>query len=274
MKIRGKKGHSKEESFEMQPSSFLLFPFTKFIGLSLQASIFACAVFALLALSRVVGQWGIPRYDFLLISCLLVQYAMWKSKLETFEEIKFITIFHLFGFMLEQFKTQVGSWAYPEFAYTKIAGVPLYSGFMYAAVGSFIAQAWRLMHFKLEREPNPLLGWGLGLLIYANFFTNAVLPDLRWWLMPAVVALYWPTRVRMMIAERTFRLPLPLGFGIIGFFIWIAENIATYFGAWVYPHQKNGWQIVDFSKMTSWMLLVIISFILVAQLKRKPLRHE
>jgi uncharacterized membrane protein YoaT (DUF817 family) len=240
----------------------------EFLRLSLQASIFACAVFALLAVSRVVGGWGVPRYDFLLISCLLVQYAMWRFRLETLEEIKFITIFHLFGFVLEQFKTHVGSWAYPEFAYTKIAGVPLYSGFMYAAVGSFIAQAWRLMRFKLEREPNPTLGWVLGLIIYANFFTNAVLPDIRWPLMLAVIVLYWRTRVRMMILEHEHRLPLPIGFGVIGFFIWIAENIATYFGAWVYPHQKDGWQIVDFSKITSWMLLVIISFILVAQLKR------
>jgi uncharacterized membrane protein YoaT (DUF817 family) len=47
----------------------------------------------------------------------------------------------------------------------------------------------------------------------------------------------------------------------------VAENIATYFGAWQYPHQKRQWAIVGPTKISSWMLLVIISFIIVAALK-------
>jgi uncharacterized membrane protein YoaT (DUF817 family) len=237
-----------------------------FVWLHLRACIFAFSVFGTLALSHVTTL-GLPRYDFILIVLLLVQASMYFFKLETLEEIKFITIFHLVGFVLEQFKTHVGSWAYPEFAYSKIAGVPLYSGFMYAAVGSYIAQAWRLLDIRLERAPRARWGWLLGIAIYLNFFTNAVLPDVRYALMAAVAALYWRTRIVFHVRSSRIALPLPLAFGIVGFMIWIAENIATFFGAWVYPNQTDGWRIVDFSKI--WMLLVIIIFILVHHLKKK-----
>jgi uncharacterized membrane protein YoaT (DUF817 family) len=63
-------------------------------------------------------------------------------------------------------------------------------------------------------------------------------------------------------------MPLVLSFLLIGFFIWVAENVATFFGAWVYPNQTRGWAIVGPSKISSWMLLVIISFIVVAALKQ------
>ena len=59
-----------------------------------------------------------------------------------------------------------------------------------------------------------------------------------------------------------------LAFFLVGFFIWIAENIATFFGAWVYPYQAGQWAIVGPNKISSWMLLVIISFIIVAALKQ------
>ncbi len=240
----------------------------RFGWLELRACIFAVAVFATLAVSHKVTL-GLPRYDFIFLALILVQCAMSWSKLETLEEIIFITIFHLVGFVLEQFKTHVGSWAYPEFGYTKIAGVPLYSGFMYAAVGSYIAQSWRLLQVRLEREPNPNLGWGLGGLIYLNFFSNHFLPDFRFPLMAGVILLYWRTQIWIRLRERSYWMPLPLVFVGAGFLIWIAENIATFYGAWVYPNQRDGWHLVDFSKITSWMLLVIISFILVHHLKRR-----
>jgi uncharacterized membrane protein YoaT (DUF817 family) len=63
------------------------------------------------------------------------------------------------------------------------------------------------------------------------------------------------------------KMPVVLSFLLIGFFIWIAENIGTFFGAWVYPNQAQQWAIVGPAKISSWMLLVIISFIIVAALK-------
>ena len=48
------------------------------------------------------------------------------AKLETWDELNAITLFHVIGFCLEVFKTSSGirSWSYPDFAYTKVLGVP------------------------------------------------------------------------------------------------------------------------------------------------------
>lgn len=59
-----------------------------------------------------------------------------------------------------------------------------------------------------------------------------------------------------------------LSFLLIGFFIWLAENISTFMGAWAYPNQEHTWHIVHLGKISSWFLLVVISVIIVAQLKR------
>jgi len=43
--------------------------------------------------------------------------------------------------------------------------------------------------------------------------------------------------------------------------------MATFFGAWVYPNQQSAWASVSTGKISSWGLLVIVTFILVADLK-------
>lgn len=93
--------------------------------------IFPVMVFALLALSHRFAPL-IPRYDFMLISCVLIQLVMYFIRIETKDELLVICIFHLLGLMMELFKVHIGSWSYPEYAYFKFWGVPLYSGFMYA----------------------------------------------------------------------------------------------------------------------------------------------
>ena len=178
--------------------------------------------------------------------------------------------FHALGMGLELFKTSagVGSWSYPEHAFFRVATVPLYSGFMYAAVASYMMQAWRLMNLRLTAFP-PL--WGAVTLcaaIYANFFTNHYIPDMRWLLGLGVVVLFRRTVVHFTVITAERRMPMIAAFGLIGFFIWVAENIATFFGAWVYPTQARTWAIVGPAKISSWILLVIISFIIVAALKR------
>jgi uncharacterized membrane protein YoaT (DUF817 family) len=105
-------------------------------------------------------------------------------------------------------------------------------------------------------------------LVYGNFFTHHWILDLRWILVCAVFVLFRRTVVQYHVAGRAYAMPLVLGFGLIGLFIWGAENIATFFGAWQYPNQKDGWHLVHSSKITSWFLLVIITVVIVAQLKR------
>jgi uncharacterized membrane protein YoaT (DUF817 family) len=101
------------------------------------------------------GLFGIPRYDALLLIAVAIQAWMVWAKLETWDELKAICLFHVIGFVLEVFKTSGGiqSWAYPDFAYSKIFGVPLFSGFMYAAVGSYVIQAWRLLDVRIRHHP-------------------------------------------------------------------------------------------------------------------------
>jgi uncharacterized membrane protein YoaT (DUF817 family) len=64
-------------------------------------------------------------------------------------------------------------------------------------------------------------------------------------------------------------MPVIIGFLCIGFFVWIAENIGTFVGAWTYPNQTHVWDVVSLHKITSWFLLVIICFIIVAYLMHR-----
>ena len=230
-------------------------------------------IFILLAFSNVVPL-PIPRYDFLLLGCLVMQFFMMAARLETLDELKVIGVFHLLGLALELFKTHQGSWSYPETAYSKFGNVPLYSGFMYASVASFMTQAWRRLDLQLVNWASPVLVVPLGAAIYLNFFTHHFTVDLRWWLVAAVFIVFIRTRIRFTPYRQTFSMPLALAFFLIGIFVWFAENISTYLGAWVYPHQAEGWQVVELSKLGSWGLLVIVSFMIVAQLKRVKARAE
>src|SRR5690606_1895930 len=108
------------------------------------------------------------------------------------------------------------------------------------------------------------LGAAVCALIYANFFSNHWIPDLRIGLFVLVILTYGRTWVHFTPRKREYRMPLLLGFFLIGFFIWLAENIATLFGAWQYPDQSERWNWVSFSKISSWGLLVILSFVIVS----------
>lgn len=234
-----------------------------------RACVFAGSFFVLLFLSNHIPLFGLPRYDFLFLAALALQVILYLTKIETWDEIKTIFAFHIVGTALELFKTHpdVGSWSYPEEAFFKIATVPLFSGFMYAAVGSYIAQAWRILKLELEEPPNYTAMLLLGILIYANFFTNHFIPDLRLLLIPAVFLLFARTGATFVVTSIRRTMPLALAFCLIAFFIWIAENVSTFWGAWQYPNQVHIWNVVSTNKITSWFLMVIISFIIVAYLK-------
>jgi uncharacterized membrane protein YoaT (DUF817 family) len=231
------------------------------------ACVFPVFIFAMLALSQAVPL-PIARYDFLLIACLGMQALMLATGLETRDELKVVTLFHVLGLALELFKVHAGSWSYPEDAVAKVGGVPLYSGFMYASVASFMVQAWRRFRLRfLDWPPTPLVV-PLAVLVYLNFFTHHALPDLRYALIAAVLVVFGRTRVAFTPIATPRAMPLPIAFLLIGVFVWFAENIATYLGAWQYPDQGDGWRLVSPAKLTSWSLLVIVSLVAVVQLKR------
>ncbi|MET3133031.1 uncharacterized membrane protein YoaT (DUF817 family) [Oxalobacteraceae bacterium GrIS 1.11] len=234
-----------------------------------RACLFVILFFGAVFLLPRAGVLGLPRYDALLLVAIAIQLWMVWSGLESWDEAKAVSLFHLVGFALEVFKTSSGiqSWSYPDFAYTKLFGVPLFSGFMYAAVGSYITQTWRLMDLRIRHHPPYWMAISIALLIYANFFTHHYIGDYRWYLAACALGLYARTTVVFRPLDRERSMPLTLGFVLVGFFIWLAENISTFRGVWLYPNQMGAWSSVHVSKWSSWSLLVIMTFTIVANLK-------
>ena len=145
--------------------------------------------------------------------------------------------------------------------------VPLFSGFMYAAVGSYIIQAWRLFDLRIRHHPPYWMAVFVALLIYVNFFTHHYIGDYRWYLAACALGLYARTTVVFRPLDRDRQMPLLLSFVLIGFCIWLAENISTFWGVWRYPNQLGAWSAVHVSKWSSWSLLVVMTFTIVAHLK-------
>ncbi|WP_233843476.1 DUF817 domain-containing protein [Dyella sp. 2HG41-7] len=207
---------------------------------------------------------ALARYDFLTLAALAIQCILIATKLETLEEAKVILLFHVVGTAMEVFKTSMGSWIYPEPSLLRIGGVPLFSGFMYASVGSYFARVWRLFDFRFTNHPSFAATVYLAAAIYANFFTHHFLPDMRFALFVAVAVLFGRTWVYFRIRRVHRRMPLLLGFFLVAMFIWFAENVGTFTAAWRYPSQNHGWHIVPVSKLGAWFLLMIISYVMVS----------
>lgn len=206
----------------------------------------------------------LARYDFLLVAALGIQAALLWFRLETWEEARVILAFHVVGTVMELFKTTMGSWIYPEPSLIRLGGVPLFTGFMYAAVGSYIARVWRLFDFRFTRHP-PL--WALGLLgvaIYVNFFMHHFVADARYVLFAASVLVFGRSWIHYKPWRVHRRMPILLAALLATLFIWLAENIGTATNTWLYPSQVRGWTMVPVAKFGSWYLLMIISYALVA----------
>ena len=184
--------------------------------------------------------------------------------METIEEAKVILAYHFVGTLMELHKTSVGSWLYPEASLFHIAGVPLFSGFMYAAVGSYLARVWRLFDFRFARHPSLTLTGLLAAAIYVNFLTNHRVADMRALLLAATIALFARTTIYFKVWRTHRSMPLLVGFSLVALFIWFAENIGTITGTWLYPGQRSHWSMVPASKLSSWLLLMIVSYAMVA----------
>lgn len=235
----------------------------------LRACLFAGLFFLAIFCMPAGGMYGIARYDLLLVIALVIQFFMVAAKLETWDELKAITLFHILGFGLELFKTSsaIGSWHYPEAGWSKIGGVPLFSGFMYAAVGSYIIQCWRLFDLKIRHHPPLPMAVLLSLALYANFFTHHFIGDYRWYIAAVALGMYGRSMVIFTPYDRPYRMPLLVAFLLIGFFIWLAENLGTFFGVWQYPNQLGAWATVHVGKWGAWSLLVMMTFTITLFLK-------
>ena len=211
---------------------------------------------------------ALTRYDFLFLAAVTLQAGLLATQLETFEEAKVIAAYHVVGTVMEIFKTSVGSWIYPEDCFFRIAGVPLFSGFMYSCIGSYLCRAWTLFHFEFKAHPS--LPWlvALSVAIYVNFFAHHYVADIRWALFIAAGLLFARTRVYFLNWRDHRWMPLLLGLVLVTTFIWFAENVGTFTKTWLYPNQRAAWSMVSLGKFGSWFLLLIISYTLVALIKR------
>lgn len=236
------------------------------------ACLFGGLLLAAIIATKLVWQpdWPLHRYDALFLFAIATQAVFLATKLETWEEARVILLFHLTGTAMEWFKVDAGSWSYPEAGLFRLIGVPLFSGFMYAAVGSYMARVIRVFDMHFAPYPRFSLTVLLAGAIYVNFFAHHFLPDIRVALFVATVALYARTRIWFRIHDRHWWMPLPVAAFLSALALWVAENIGTATGTWIYSGQEPG-QMVSLAKLGSWYLLLYVAFVTVTLVSRGAL---
>lgn len=203
----------------------------------------------------------IHRYDFLFGAALVIQALMLWTRLESLDEMKVILLYHVIGTVMEVFKTHMGSWAYPEPSVFHIGGVPLFTGFMYGSVGSFIARAVRVFDMRFSHYPAPWATWLLAIAIYANFYADSFGYDFRLYIFVAAILMFRRCFIYFRPDERVLSMPLLLAATLTAFFLWLAENVGTFTHTWSYP--GKAWALVPLAKMGAWGLLLGVSFVTV-----------
>ena len=246
----------------------------RFAGQQLWAGLFGVLILSAILVTRAIWQddWPLARYDALVIFAVATQALMLACKLETWEEARVILLFHLTGTAMEWFKVSAGSWSYPEAGVIKLMGVPLFTGFMYASLGSYIARSIRLYRITLAPFPPFWAVVVLAVAIYVNFFAHHFLPDIRLALFAGTLLLFWRTRIH--VPGRAWAPRFPAAAVMVAGFLWLAENIGTLTGTWAYAGQSglDGWQPVRLSLLGSWYLLFHVAFATVLVVYRDACR--
>ena len=236
------------------------------------ACLFGGLLLAAIIGSKLIWQpgWPLYRYDALFLFAVATQALFLWQKLETWEEARVILLFHLTGTAMEWFKVGAGSWAYPEPGIFKLMGVPLFSGFMYASVGSYMARVIRIFDMRFAPYPPFWTTVILAAAIYVNFFAHHFLPDMRWILFAATLLVFGRTRIWFRIHDHDWWMPLPMAAFLSSFALWLAENVGTLTGTWLYSGQSPE-RMVSFAKLGSWYLLLYVAFVTVTLVSRAAL---
>lgn len=201
---------------------------------------------------------ALARYDGLFLIALATQLLFLALRLETRAEAGAVAVFAGLGLAMEVWKVAAGSWAYPEPGVLALAGVPLFVGFMYAAVGLCIVRMIRV--FEMDFAPFPPAGWNLALAgaIYANFFTMHLIPDLRPGLFVLALWAYARTRIGFRAFGRRRRMPMLLSLVAAALGVWLVENLGTLTGTWLYAGQTPG-EPVSLATLGSWSLFLCVA---------------
>ncbi len=225
----------------------------------------------LIMASKLVWQtgWVIHRYDALFVAALAIQATFLALGMEEVGRgpghPRLSRGRHGDG----DLQGQDGILAYPEPAFFPILGVPLFR--LHVCLGRFL-HGPRHPHLRHALQPlSAVLADGaVAVSIYANFYLHHYWIDIRWALFAATVLIYRRVWISFTTDRTTLAMPLVVAALLSAFFLWIAENIGTLTGTWVYPG-KTGWQMVRLSKFGSWYLLLYVSFVLVTLvLKPEP----
>ena len=222
---------------------------------------------AVFAMPR-TGVLGLPRYDLLLLFALAVQAGMLWTKVETWDELRRSRCFMSRASRSKSSRRRraSGRGATRTLPTRKLFGVPLFSGFMYAAVGSYIIQAWRLFDLRIRHHPPYWMAADrathLRQLLHASFRRRLPLVSGRLQSrplrpydrdLPSLGPRSQHAAAGRLRAHRLLRLA--------------GGEHRTFFGIWSYPHQLGAWATVHLGKWNSWSLLVIMTFTIVASLK-------
>lgn len=245
---------------------------------NLRASYFGVFLLAIFLLTEVVTIPFVSRYDFIFLMAVIFQIFMLVFRLEKPREFFVIILFHILATGMELFKTNpaIGSWMYPDVgnAIFAIGTVPLFTGFLYSAVGSYISQAFTFLKLSYKPFPPYAYLWILAGLIYLNFFTHHFFYDIRYILFVFVLLVFYKTKTHFKVYVKYRQMPFLLTALLTALFVWIAENIGTFTSIWLYPSQIAYWHLVSFNKTGSWFLLLILSFVLISIIYRNKLLED
>lgn len=243
---------------------------------NLRASYFGAFLLGVFLLTEFVAIPGIARYDLIFLAAVGYQAIVLWTGFEKPREFLVILVFHVLATLMELFKThpEVGSWTYPavDEAIFAIGTVPLFTGFMYSAIGSYISRAFVFLRLRYVNFPAQYHLWALAGLIYLNFFTHHFVFDLRYLLFLYAGVVFFPTMVHFRVHHRRWQLPFLATAFLVAGFVWVAENVATFTHIWLYPSQIVVWHLVSVQKIGSWFLLLVLSFALVSIIYQNRLR--
>lgn len=244
---------------------------------NLRASYFGAFLLSIFLLTEVVTVPFMGRYDFIFLAAIAFQACALLLRSESLREFSVILIFHILATCMELFKTHpaIGSWTYPGIkgAVFVLGTVPLFTGFLYSAVGSYISRVFVFLKLSYEHFPAYFHLWILAALIYLNFFTHHFFYDIRYFLLAYIVLIFFKTRVYFEVSSKRRSMPFVLTALLTALFVWIAENIGTFTHVWLYPSQIQYWHLVSFNKIGSWFLLLVLSFALVSIIYRDKFRR-
>jgi uncharacterized membrane protein YoaT (DUF817 family) len=202
--------------------------------------------------------WVMTRYDALLVVAVVTQALFFVYRLESWDEAVALVVFTALGLGMEFFNTARGNWAYPEGGLFTIAQVPLFVGFQYAAVGICILRMVRIFEMRFAPFPPYWIALGLAVLIYLNFFTQHLWVDIRVALFLATVLLFGRTRIWFRSGGRAGWMPMLLSLFLSALGVWLAENIGTLTGTWLYDGQAQG-EAVSLATLGSWYLFLCVA---------------